>query len=362
MPEITCITNIYLHQNAILSNKSLYLHVKKFTASYFEKQSISKVQIEALVVEIIYTYKYFGFCIFSNAAIKLLSKGLSELSGVQKEALFLWLQELSFSLLQACDFDLHYLTKNHEDLNKEFYALLVKNIFCTLENDIQQSYLVNFDNNYIEKINYLNKICLSIYSENEEIKLQETLISEMKNLDLDHLVVELFLSYFLEFVRQPLKVILWRLECFLSSKTPKDEIKIFTRSFDAQLQKKAEIFAGIIYALTPPSSSNAQQALLESPVTIKKFIFFLQRQSVHYLNFPLLKELTLLDIRVLEKELITCFEEGTELGIFYKIAKKKTGFCYGLSMAALQIISPFRNFLSEATAHHKKELLPTSSP
>jgi hypothetical protein len=344
MKEDTLIRNTYENLKSVQKNNKIF----KIISDCIDlcEENIFPLQKEFLKIHLIFSYQHFGFSLFCETSLNLISSELRKITGVSFSSLIFFLKKSKYFLLRE-------INKENFDENflEEIFSIqFLKKIFSAQKEEDFLTGISIYDSFSIEKIRDISKKIIHKISLQDKKKFNDFILEENEFfLDDYPKIKHCFFKLLQEIQDDPFSLLLWRMESFIFF-TEKNESSAFfiAKTFDSQKEDTQKIIS-LLSLLIPHSDKKGNFLFSESPASPDQLAFILSRNfksKKFHLDF--LKNWTHLNnFKNLKDNIKKTLEKGVKYGIFFKIPNKKKSFSYGVSTQGLNIIKPFHHLLTE---------------
>ncbi|MCA2959457.1 MAG: hypothetical protein IOD12_04335 [Silvanigrellales bacterium] len=355
-------------ERALALNPGVAGLFRETLASRFVGRILPTAPRETLLVSVGYAYQHYGFCVFSPSAQAFLATSLMRETGLSFEDIAGWLEEVAYALLE--DFTILKMLEGEPDwdsVDVAFFRAVAKRTICAEPGETAELGLDCWDLDLIAFLRLVAAEGLESLRAGVGLETLCTTLSERIQTRPDAAVFrEALFSAFEELHENPLRLLVWRVECFSSFCDIRQEAKFFVRNETTQVERRAFELAGLLSLLHPHRTEEGVRLLEESPVTLLQLekAVFGQSRSSRFFDCSLLRNWMDLDpagkgteaqLRVEGlSRLQRILEESKRLGLVFELSQNAQAASarhpkkYGLTKAALGILRPFSSSISQA--------------
>jgi|GEM_PF-5034426 len=331
----------------------------------FAGRPLAPLLRECLVANVAYAYQHHGFCVFAPSAQALLAAALARDTGLSFDDVSRWLEDVSYALLQ--DFALLRMLDGEPDwqaVDTAFFRSLCKRAICAEPGETFELGLDGWDMELVAYLRVVSSEALELVRAGADPEDVIRYVGERMDARPDVAVFEEALCECLGELREnPLRLLVWRVECFSSFSDIRQEAKFFVRNDSSQVERHAFELAGFLSALHPHRTENGACLLEESPVTvaqIERALVGRTRGSALF-DCGLLREWmrlpdgdTSVDKTARTAALNQILQDCLRLGLVFELVQRtgrtqvRTVKKVGLTRTALGILRPFAASIEQA--------------
>ncbi len=315
-----------------------------------ELHHLPRLQKNYLVAETSYAYQHFGFSVFGPSARVFLSDQMSICSGVAVESIRTWMELLAYTLLE--DFNVLKVVTGEPDwgaVDAAFFGDFSRRVLCS---DLGEKSELGLDT-WAES--FVDDLCgraaawlMRLQTEPLSLVLPDVRKSLADRPFSEHLVQAMTESLE-EVSKSTLQILVWRIQFFTSFADIRQEAKFFVRADSEESQICALRVAALLSLLLPHLSGDGSVLLPPSPLTLSQMSAVLKDEySSHVFETNLFRNWLALEGKNLAAELAPLASRALEAGLIFEVPATKKSKAYGLSLAGMRILSPFRQAITEA--------------
>lgn len=312
--------------------------------------SIPPLQKQYIITETSYAYQHFGFSLFGPSARQFLAERLSICSGVSIEHLSIWMELLAFTLLE--DFNVLKVVTGEPDwdsVDAEFFADFSRRVLCSELGEKSELGLDAWFDGFVDELCSKSSEWLARL----QTESVASVIEDVRFCVAERPCAELFVRGMLESMREvadhPLQILVWRIQFFTTFSDIRQEAKFFMRGNSAESQVSALQMAALLSLLLPHVSKEGESLLPPSPLMISQICTVLEDDySSRFFDARLFRNWLTISPANLQMELGFLAQKAVEAGLLFEVAITKKRKAYGLTLAAMRILSPFRDAITSA--------------
>jgi hypothetical protein len=321
--------------------------------------SLTPLQSNYLLTEVGYVYQHFGFSIFGPQAIRFFATQLSPCSGVAEVPLRQWLESVGYALLE--DFNILKIVIGEPDwetVDRTFFRDFSRRLLCAEHGESADLGLDSWNGTLV------GDLCAqaSRWVERAQNESVDTIIADVVEVLRDMpcgLALAMAIGENLESVSDNfLQLLVWRVQFLTSFSDVRQEAKFIVRAEGDEPEQLAARFAALLALFVPQEASDGTTLLPESPVSVSALAAVLRSEfhSPHF-DCDLFRNWLDLSDGSLRSDLERMMLQGKEAGLLFEVPKGRNGRAYGLTIAALRIVSPFREAISRALLRTPYEVM-----
>jgi hypothetical protein len=311
---------------------------------------LTPLQTHYLQTEVGYVYQHFGFSVFGPQAIRFLATQLSLCSGVAENALRTWLESVGYTLLE--DFNILKIVTGEPDwdaVDRAFFRDFSKRILCAEMGESADLGLDSWNGPLVREL------CMraSRWVARAQGESLDTILPDVVELLQDvpcGIVLATAIGESLEEVSDNfLQLLVWRVQFLTSFSDVRQEAKFIVRAEGEEPEQLAARFAALLALFVPQEAVDGTMLLPTSPVSVSALAAILRSDFTSpYFDCDLFRNWLDLSDATLRSDLERMMQQGKEAGLLFEVPKGRNGRAYGLTLAALRIVSPFREAISNA--------------
>lgn len=332
-----------LREKALQTNPALGQVLANSLHDTLELAEIVPLQAQYLVIEVGYIYQHFGFCIFAPAGRTLLCETLSASSGLRQEKIANWLESVCYFLLE--DFNILRLVDGEPDwkiVDAVFFREFAKRIICAEPGEFSDLGLDCWSPILTRRLRELAAQSIELARPETIGSLAQTLGAMEVELPYGTQFCESFIACFEEIAANPLRLLVWRVECFTTFADLRQEARIFMRERSALGEHRASMFAALLSLFLPHKTADGIALLPESPLALNQIKTVLSSAfTSNFFDCTLLRSWLEVDDESLDSRLNELVAGALELGLLFHVPLGRYRKGFGLSRSALQILAPF---------------------
>lgn len=341
----------YRHLKIIEKNSKILELLKASIDLTSQDEFISPLQKNFLIIEITFSYKHFGFSIFSKNSLDLITNELNRLTGTNKNFIKNWLVITSDLIIQDLSIEKKESILDESNLDEIFSHEFVKRIFCSEQEEDYLTGMGIFPKDLIENIRNIsrNKIAKLTSKQNQNF---DDSILESNEFFLDEYpsIKNAIFNFLNQLHSDPLSLLSWRLESFISFIEKEETSLLIIKENKYSQNIDSKKIMAIVSLLIPHRDETGTLLLPHSPINVTQISkVFLPEFKSDKFQIDILKSWINLPLGDgLKKEIEYLLETGVNHGLFFKVPNGTKGYSYGLSDNGLKIIEPFQNVLTDS--------------
>ncbi len=350
------IKEVYFHSKAIEKNSRLLDLLSAATIINSQEEQISDLQKDFIITEVAFSYKHFGFSLFSKTSINFIIKEIYRLTNISPTFIKKWLMIVADLILQELTptekeslFD-----ENNNILEDIFSSEFIKRIFCTEQEEDYLTGMSIFPIDFIEKTRNISRNKISKITSNSTQIYDDSILEEDEFFldDFEYLKKSIF-NYLNKLQDDPLSLLSWRLESFINFANKTNNI--FYLKFDNYENKTdPKKIMSIISLLVPHCDESGNLLLPDSPISVSQIakIFSPEFKSDKFQVEIIKNWLNPISQENIKNEIELLLNTGVDCGLFFKVPVGSKSFSFGLSENGLKIIKPFHKVLTDTILIH----------
>lgn len=355
-------------ERALALNPGVSALFRETLASRFMGRVLPVALRETLLVNVGYAYQHYGFCLFAPSAQAFLATSLMRETGLSFDDIAAWLEEIAYALLE--DFTILKMLEGEPDwdaVDAAFFRAVAKRTICAEPGETAELGLDCWDGELVAFLRVVASEGLLSLRAGVSLEAIQQIQSERIQARPDAAVFrEALLQAFEELQENPLRLLVWRVECFSSFGDIRQEAKFFVRNETSEIERRAFELAGLLSLLHPHRTEDGVRLLEESPVSLAQLekAVFGQSRSSRFFDCSLLRNW--MDLAPTKtgaelqgrtaalSRLAFILEESKRLGLVFELSHNVRASStrqtkkYGLTKTALGILKPFAASISQA--------------
>ena len=340
MSQIQFFREISRHRNLIEKNKNFF---QLFSAAFDVTDQLNQIpflQKEFIITEICFSYSHFGYSLFADSSIHLISLGLAQLCAVNEQFILKYMFHLKEFLVEETQIEKKETYFSKENLELSFAHEFVKRLFCTfVEEDIQTGMFI-FDKNTLNILRLLSKKELPHAEFNN--------IQETKKNQISEDIYREFMLFSQNIKLDPLSLIVGRFESFINFLKNNSQPLFIFKEQNASIPDESKKITAILTLLVPHKHQLGSLLHKDTMLTssqITKFLSF--KFKSQFFNLQPIKA-WFGDEIVLKEEIEYLLEEAVKSGVVFKVPQGQKNYSYGLSEIGMKVIQPYHSLLTDA--------------
>jgi hypothetical protein len=345
-------------------------------ASKFQGRVLPPVIREVCLTNVAHAYRHFGFCMFSPSAQGCLVSSLARETGLRHDDLAGWLEETAYALLE--DFTILNLASGEPDwdtVDEAFFRAMAKRVVCAEPGEAVELGLDCWDVELVGVLRVaaasaLEKVRAGVPAE----EVRSCAFAHVRDRPDATVFAPALTNALSELNENPLRLLVWRVECFSALSASGQGAKLFVRDDSVATERRAFELAGLLSLLLPHRTPEGVRLLEESPVSfaqLEKALLGRSRSS-GYFNCSLLRAWMRVGADNADnadesvsggssaprgepgEQLLRILQDSQRLGLVFEISQRsmrpssRATKKYGLSKAAMDILRPFAGSISLA--------------
>ncbi len=312
----------YRHLKIIEKNSKILDILRASIELTSQEEYISPLQKDFLIIEIAYSYQHFGFSIFSKTSLDFITKELSRISGTKQIFIKNWLAITSDLILQELSFEKRESLIEGNILENIFSHEFVKRIFCSEQEEDSLTGMGIYPVELIENIRMISRNKIS------KLTSKENQVFDDSILDYNEFILDNFpeiRNSIFDFLNQlnsdPLSLLSWRLESFISFTEKKDGFVFILRESNQNKKIDSKRIMAVVSLLVPHSDGSGNLLLPHSPITVSQISrLFLPEFKSEKFQIDILKNWINPSVgESLKKDIEFLLETGVDYGLFFKV-------------------------------------------
>ena len=351
MEKSYCFQSLAARENAIRMNPAIAGLLERALDDTFAPPAsqLGEIQKHFLVTEVACCYQHFGFTLFAPAARELLVPQLAKRIGVLPDPIASWLESVCYFLLE--DFNILRLVEGEPEwtsVDNAFFRDLTRRMICAEETETSDLGLDCWGAGLLERLRLLVVQGLELARSEQNSEIDACVSRLTAGLPYASQFRKSFSNALSEIVSNPLRLLIWRVECFSGFSEVRQEAKFFVREANEILERKAYRHAALLALFLPHTAPDGTLLLPASPLSINQLNKVLKNQKVEgWFDCSILT--TWLDLdKAPMLALADLLKQSVQLGFLFEVPLGRNQKGYGLSKSALKIVEPFRAAISSS--------------
>ncbi|MBX9838039.1 MAG: hypothetical protein K2X69_06945 [Silvanigrellaceae bacterium] len=346
----TIIKDANIHLKSIEKNSRIIEILKASLNLNSQDESVSPLQKDFLAIEVAYSYRHFGFSLFSKTSLEFSIKEMSRLSGVNHDFIKNWLAITADLILQEVSVEKKETLYEENILEEIFAHDFVKRIFCSEQEEDYLTGMAIYPTETVEKIREISRSKIAKLTSNDKNNYDDFIL-ENNEFFLDefpYIKTSIF-NYLNQLQSDPLSLLSWRLESFISFIEKYNDFIFILKEINSEKKFDSKKIMAVVSLLVPHSDDIGNLLLPHSPITASQIskIFSPDFKSEKFQVDILKNWINPSPGEGIKKDIENLLEIGVDFGLFFKIPSGNKSFSYGLSENGLKIIKPFHKVLTD---------------
>ncbi len=312
--------------------------------------SLPQLQRNYLITETSYAYQHFGFSLFGPSARLFLAERLSICAGVSFEHLGVWMELLAYTLLE--DFNVLKVVTGEPDwstVDAAFFADFSRRVLCSELGEKSELGLDAWSEGFVDEMCAKSSLWLTRLQTESVADVLEDVRNCVARRPFADLLVCGMAESMREVAEHSLQILVWRIQFFTTFSDIRQEAKFFMRGNSVESQFSALQMAALLSLLLPHISEAGELLLPPSPLTVSQICTVLKDSYIpQYFDAALFRNWLAIDQENLPKELGFLAQKGVEANLLFEVPITRKSKAYGLSLAAMRILAPFRKAITAA--------------
>lgn len=312
-----------------------------------ERSELPLLQERALIAEVGYAYQHFGFSIFAPMARALLSNALAHRTGVSGALLDSWLETVCYFLLE--DFNILKLVDGAPDwdaVDAAFARDLVRRLVCAEKDEAADLGLDIWDEDYVECLRRVAVTALEGVRTAAFSDLEGWCRGALEEFRFAPVLQPALVASLEELRANPLRLLVWRIECFTTFAETRQEAKFFVREASSAVEGRAYKLAALLALFLPHRTPDGRTLLPASPLTLAQIAKVLRKDAPRNgFDCSLMRAWLDLDGDA-PADLVLLAKDARALGLMFEVPTGRGSAAYGLTKTSLRILKPFQATLA----------------
>jgi len=264
--------------------------------------------------------------------------------------LSVWMELLAYTLLE--DFNVLKVVTGEPDwdsVDAAFFADFSRRVLCSELGEKSDLGLDAWSDGFVDEMCAKSSLWLTRLQVESVADVLEDVKSTVAKRPFAELLVRGMAETMREVAAHSLQILVWRIQFFTTFSDIRQEAKFFMRGNSVESQFSALQMAALLSLLLPHVSDDGVALLPPSPLTVSQMCMVLRDSSVsEHFDAALFRNWLAIEQEDLPKDLGFLVQKAVEAGLLFEVPITKKNKAYGLSLAAMRILSPFREAITAA--------------